>query len=155
MSPFHTCPVNLKLSRHYADIMWEGKCPNQLNWISNWLHPASSLQRQCDVRLSPCVNKAENSQRASGHVKDVSILRLMRNHFRMKKKVIYMKTATRDDEIRELLLARAEAKIVRRIQGTARDSVVYDQIAKPATWLQRDPCHALPPARSTQAPPLA
>lgn len=44
-----------------------------------------------------------------------------------------MKTATRDDEIRELLLARAEAKIVRRIQGTARDSVVYDQIAKPAT----------------------
>ncbi|KAI1884567.1 hypothetical protein AGOR_G00227720 [Albula goreensis] len=34
----------------------------------------------------------------------------------------------RDDEIRELLSVRADAEIVRQIHGTARDSVVYDQI---------------------------
>ena len=34
----------------------------------------------------------------------------------------------RDSEILELLSVRADAEIVRRIQGTARDSVVYDEI---------------------------
>ncbi|XP_036372002.1 uncharacterized protein LOC118769095 [Megalops cyprinoides] len=34
----------------------------------------------------------------------------------------------RHDEIRELLSVRADTEIVRQIQGTARDSVVYDQI---------------------------
>ncbi|KAG7487856.1 hypothetical protein MATL_G00027720 [Megalops atlanticus] len=34
----------------------------------------------------------------------------------------------RDDEIRELLSVRADPEIVKQIQGTARDSVVYDQI---------------------------
>ncbi|XP_064197195.1 uncharacterized protein LOC135257910 [Anguilla rostrata] len=34
----------------------------------------------------------------------------------------------RDDKIRELLSVRADAEIVRQIQGTERDSVVYDQI---------------------------
>ncbi|XP_035280170.1 uncharacterized protein LOC118230864 [Anguilla anguilla] len=34
----------------------------------------------------------------------------------------------RDNKIRELLSVRADAEIVRQIQGTARDSVVYDQI---------------------------
>lgn len=39
-----------------------------------------------------------------------------------------MSTNWRDDEIRELLSVRADAEIVRQIKGTARDSVVYDQI---------------------------
>lgn len=34
----------------------------------------------------------------------------------------------RDNEIRELLYVRADAEIDKQIQGTARDSVVYDQI---------------------------
>ncbi|XP_073324568.1 uncharacterized protein [Pagrus major] len=41
-----------------------------------------------------------------------------------------MSTNWRDDEIRELLSVRADAGIVRQIHGTARDSVVYDQITK-------------------------
>ncbi|XP_076605322.1 uncharacterized protein LOC143331991 isoform X2 [Chaetodon auriga] len=39
-----------------------------------------------------------------------------------------MSSNWRDDEIRELLSVRADADIVRQIKGTARDSVVYDQI---------------------------
>lgn len=34
----------------------------------------------------------------------------------------------RDNDIQELLSVRTDAEIVREIQGTARDSVVYDQI---------------------------
>lgn len=54
----------------YLDIrscMWEHKCPNQLDQTFNRFVPASSLvQSLCNVRLSPCVNRAghcpENSQ---------------------------------------------------------------------------------------------
>ncbi|CAL8383958.1 unnamed protein product [Arctogadus glacialis] len=35
-----------------------------------------------------------------------------------------------DEEIRQLLRVRAKAEISRQIVGTARDSVVYDQITK-------------------------
>lgn len=107
--------------------------------ILNGLYSASSqVHSPLNIRLSRRVSGAapDNSQLASDGAGDVSIMWVVGEKRQQQVSHFYstrptkMSTNWRDDEIRELLSVRADAGIVRQIHGTARDSVVYDQITK-------------------------
>ena len=114
----------------------------RISWTTRRYLPCQlhSTNYCANLWLSP---KRESSQQKNGHVDGINAA-----HAEPEKKNQTSGWRRRKwrDEIEELLLVRADADIVRQIQGTTRDLVVYDQIMK--AWC--NPHHVLSAARSTQ-----
>lgn len=109
--------------------MWEHKCTNQLDLTLNGLYSARSLvQSLCYGWLSPCVKESGNCplgglmmflrRQRNTNVRGISPTKLSAKEISIR---IY-------GEIWEFRSVRADAKIVKQIQRTAKDSAVYDQI---------------------------